>query len=663
MDILIEPDCYKVCRICMENCEEDFVCVYDEFEDNILMDVIAECARVEIRKDDVLPRNVCRNCAEYMIIAYHIIQKCRESDQTLRSIFKHEIDIHSRKDEEKIFSATDLQEEDLNPEEYEFLLSEAYDNMILNNVDDLIGEQVDELPSDFPDLGHVDDENIPPLLSNVKVEQPQVGNPQLDQQIVQAMEQPPVDAHETKRCCGCKQEFDTEIELANHSTTVHFHERGTVNDPTRPFRCHVCYKSFVTLQHLKEHQRIAVRRYFCRQCGKGKASNDFFSSSSLDQLNTGFMTQSNLENHHKCHYTSAETKKCCGCRSEFETEEELTAHSIVVHKPEQMADPRRPFECAVCYRRYPTRKSLVSHKRLNQQHRCGHCGEIFAKRIFLTIHERNYHPNAPKEEDPKRRCCGCYLEFPNMDELQLHASATHKLQRNQIADETKPFECDICCKRFISTFSLHHHQKKANQGRRYVCEVCGRSFNRAFDKANHATTHSNEMPFSCDICGRRFKNKLYLKNHHKLHTTGETKDYACPECGKCFRTKDLLKTHSITHSEERRFVCSLCSATFKRMQCLRIHLKIHNKEKPYGCTLCERRYTQSSDLKRHMLTHSTGDEARPYQCQYCLKRYPRKDYLKIHVRKQHLEKADITLIEEMAFELRDHGDDSDFLLI
>lgn len=226
-----------------------------------------------------------------MIIAYHIIQKCRESDQTLRSIFKHEIDIHSRKDEEKIFSATDLQEEDLNPEEYEFLLSEAYDNMILNNVDDLIGEQVDELPSDFPDLGHVDDENIPPLLSNVKVEQPQVGNPQLDQQLVQAMEQPPVDAHETKRCCGCKQEFDTEIELANHSTTVHFHERGTVNDPTRPFRCHVCYKSFVTLQHLKEHQRIAVRRYFCRQCGKGKASNDFFSSSSLDQLNTGNRAQ------------------------------------------------------------------------------------------------------------------------------------------------------------------------------------------------------------------------------------------------------------------------------------------------------------------------------------------------------------------------------------
>lgn len=48
MDILIEPDCYKVCRICMENCEEDFVCVYDEFEDNILMDVIAECARVEV---------------------------------------------------------------------------------------------------------------------------------------------------------------------------------------------------------------------------------------------------------------------------------------------------------------------------------------------------------------------------------------------------------------------------------------------------------------------------------------------------------------------------------------------------------------------------------------------------------------------------------------
>ncbi|XP_065080127.1 oocyte zinc finger protein XlCOF6-like isoform X2 [Ochlerotatus camptorhynchus] len=643
MDILIEPDCFKACRICMENCEDDFVCVYDEFEDNILMDVITECARVEIRKDDALPRNACRNCAEYMIIAYHIIQKCRDSDHTLRSIFKHEIELRSRKDEEKIFSATDLHEEDLNPEEYEFLLSEAYDNMILDNVEDLIAEQADDLPSDFPDLGQVD-ENTPPLESNVKLEQTQVANAS-DRQLQVQVEQPPVEAPERKRCCGCKKEFDNEAELKTHGNSVHFNERGNFIDPTRPFQCQICFKSFVTLQHMKEHQRISVRRFFCRQCGKG------------------FMTQVNLENHHKCHYTSAETKKCCGCRREFQTEEALAVHSLQAHKPEQLFDPRRPFECAICYRRYPTRKSLVSHKRLNQQHQCVHCGEIFAKRLFLTIHERTFHADVPKEEDPKRRCCGCYLEFPNMEQLQQHASTTHKLQRNQIADETKPFECDICCKRFISKYSLHHHQKKANQGRRYVCEVCGRSFNRAFDKANHATTHSTEMPFACDICGRRFKNRLYLKNHLKLHASGETKEFVCPECGKCFRTKDLLKTHSITHSEERRFVCSLCSATFKRMQCLRIHLKIHNKEKPYGCTLCDRRYTQSSDLKRHMLTHSTGDEARPYQCEYCLKRYPRKDYLKIHVRKQHLEKADLTLIEEMAFELGDNGDDSDFLLI
>lgn len=61
MDILIEPDCYKVCRICMENCEEDFVCVYDEFEDNILMDVIAECARVEVGYVPFGPRGAIFN--------------------------------------------------------------------------------------------------------------------------------------------------------------------------------------------------------------------------------------------------------------------------------------------------------------------------------------------------------------------------------------------------------------------------------------------------------------------------------------------------------------------------------------------------------------------------------------------------------------------------
>ncbi|XP_058447831.1 gastrula zinc finger protein XlCGF26.1-like isoform X2 [Malaya genurostris] len=643
MDILIEPDCYKVCRICMESCEEDFVCVYDEFEDNILMDVITECARVEIRKDDALPRNACRNCAEYMIIAYHIIQKCRDSDQTLRSIFKHEIDLRSRKDE-SIFGATDIHETDINPAEYAFLLSDTYDKIMLEEVKGLItadtnGDLVDEFPCEerYPNI--LNSEHIAHAVSSLENSSP-VETQHADYTETEENRPPEPNQHEisaTKKCCGCKKLFETEVDLKNHCDTIHLGDPSNASDLAKPFKCQVCYKPFSNQQLLKEHQRNVIRKYFCRQCGKG------------------FMTQTNLENHIKSHVSSRETRRCCGCRKDFNNDVELVLHSNDVHKPEQTFDPTKPFECNICYRRYPTRKSLVSHKRMIQQHQCSHCGEFFMKKLFLALHEKSCHP-VESEDDQKKRCCGCRLEFPNQNALIEHAIAVHRIGEPIPVDDSKPFECKICSKRFPSKLTLRQHQKKISQEKRYTCDICGRSFNRAHDKATHETTHSNEMPFSCHICSRRFKNKLYLKNHFKLHATSNSRNFSCHECGKCFRTKDLLKTHAISHSEERKYACQYCSATFKRAQCLKIHIKVHTREKAFACNICSKRYVQSSDLKRHMLTHNPGESGKPFQCEYCLKRYPRKDYLKVHIRKQHLEKVDAILIEDIALEFRGDSD-------
>lgn len=651
MDILIEPDCYKVCRICMENCEEDFVCIYDEFEDNILCDVITECARVEIRKDDALPRNACRNCAEYMIIAYHIIQKCRDSDGTLRSIFKHEIDLRSREDEARRgFCAEELHPEDINPAEYEFLLSEAYNNMMLENVEQLIGGGSDEVQEEVLRVEDQYQESYGEGQGGVQeVEYPELADIQENSR-PEELEQPSLgEIQGTKKCCGCKKEFATEADLQNHSDLIHLNE--SINTPDtanklKPFMCTVCYKSFSNQHLLKKHQRNVIRKFFCRQCGRG------------------FMTQANLDTHLKCHVTSSpEMKKCCGCRKDFENETDLLIHSTEVHKPDQTDNPDKPFECEICFRRYPTRKSLVSHRRMIQQHQCGHCGEIFAKKLFLTAHEQTCLQNKPEVEG-RKRCCGCRLEFNSSKELQDHALTVHKASANQkdeADDDKKPFECEICFKRFTSKLNLAQHQKNATQDRKYSCDICGRTFHRAHDKANHETTHSSDFPYECQLCSRRFKNKLYLKNHYKLHATSDSREFVCHECGKCFRTKDLLKTHSVTHSEQRKYACTICPATFKRLQCLKIHTKVHTQEKAFVCPHCDKRYIQSSDLKRHLLTHNPGESGKPFQCEYCLRRYPRKDYLKVHIRKQHLEKADMILIEDMALELQ--GDEEDFLPI
>lgn len=683
MDILIEPDCYKVCRICMESCEDDCVCVHDEFEDVLLSEVIKECARVEIRKNDALPRNACRNCAEYMIIAYHIIQKCRDSDVTLRSIFKHELNLHREEKKADITpSVVGLRAEDMDPSGYEFLLANGYDDMMLDDERMLLenanancefappsdkkSDDNDGNAETFADETTIQQQLLPSMRPTQhqqlyqQREEESEGQEALNvEQIKQVLSSEDValileygekalalsmgkntdtvhessetneedisftDTERQKKCCGCRKLFDSEQSLQEHSQAVH---RPLASSPTRcaaddgnSLRCMVCFKRFSSKQLLKEHQRTVNRKYACPQCGKR------------------FMTQANLDIHSKCH-KNKETYKCCGCRIDFEQELDLLVHSQDVHRPERTVDAQKPFECDTCYRRYPTRKSLATHKRQIRQFQCQLCGAMFMKQLFLKLHLERAHQQ--EAVATRRRCCGgCKEDFENAAALREHSERVHKPTTDSGTDDGKPFECNVCRKRFSSVFFLLQHQQKVWRQKCYPCNICGRTFGRAHDLSNHETTHSSEMPFECSVCGRRFKNKLYLKNHLKLHTSN-TKDQVCVECGKGFRTKDLLKTHLISHSQERKYACTACPATFKRLQCLKIHTRVHTREKAFVCTVCQKRYVQSSDLKRHMRTHNPGDEGKPFQCEYCLRRYPRKDYLKVHIRKQHLEKLE-----------------------
>uniref|UniRef100_A0A182SI39 Zinc finger protein 865 n=1 Tax=Anopheles maculatus TaxID=74869 RepID=A0A182SI39_9DIPT len=617
-----------------------------------------------------------------MIIAYHIIQKCRDSDVTLRSIFKHELNLHREEKKAETSSVAELRAEDMDPSGYEFLLANGYDDMMLHDERMLLenaNTNCDFTPSSdkktdddnaFADETAIQQQLLPSMQTPQHQQDYQQGEEAAEEQsalnaehlkqvltnedvalileygekaLALSMVKNTDTVHESsetneedvsftdlerqKKCCGCRKLFDSDQSLREHSQTVH---RPIASSPTRcasddanPLRCLVCFKSFSSKQLLKEHQRTVNRKYACPQCGKR------------------FMTQANLDIHSKCH-KNKETYKCCGCRIDFEQELDLLVHSQEVHRPERTIDAQKPFECDTCYRRYPTRKSLATHKRQIRQFQCQLCGAMFMKQLFLKLHHERAHQQQAVEN--RRRCCGgCKEDFENAAALREHSERVHKPTTDGSTgsgtDDGKPFECNVCRKRFASVFFLLQHQQKVWRQKCYPCTICGRTFGRAHDLSNHETTHSNEMPFECSVCGRRFKNKLYLKNHLKLHTSN-AKDQVCVECGKGFRTKDLLKTHLISHSQERKYACTACPATFKRLQCLKIHTRVHTREKAFVCTICQKRYVQSSDLKRHMRTHNPGDEGKPFQCEHCLRRYPRKDYLKVHIRKQHLEKLE-----------------------
>ena len=53
--------------------------------------------------------------------------------------------------------------------------------------------------------------------------------------------------------------------------------------------------------------------------------------------------------------------------------------------------------------------------------------------------------------------------------------------------------------------------------------------------------HTNEKPYECDVCEKRFSRADSLKSHMRIHTN--EKPYECDVCEKRFRCSSNLKVH------------------------------------------------------------------------------------------------------------------------
>ncbi|XP_042895813.2 oocyte zinc finger protein XlCOF6.1 [Parasteatoda tepidariorum] len=70
----------------------------------------------------------------------------------------------------------------------------------------------------------------------------------------------------------------------------------------------------------------------------------------------------------------------------------------------------------------------------------------------------------------------------------------------------KPFQCDICSRRFVQKGFSKKDQK-------YQCHFCSYSTAYKTDMTRHGRTHTGEKPFLCKICLRRFSQKVHLMRH------------------------------------------------------------------------------------------------------------------------------------------------------
>ncbi|XP_062549065.1 zinc finger protein 70-like [Armigeres subalbatus] len=383
-------------------------------------------------------------------------------------------------------------------------------------------------------------------------------------------------------CCACRTDFETTEAFTDHISKVHEPDR-TSDDSKKPYQCDICFKRYFKKTSLNRHKRMGA----------------------IGSKIGALMNEEDPTDH-----------RCCGCRKDFASADDLKEHSSLEHINERVVDDLRPYECDICFKRYSKKASLSRHFR----------ERLVEKRPRLL---RRLASN---------QCCGCHQKFSSEEQLNRHSKQIHEPDRREDINGVRPFECGICFSRYFSQEAFNRHRTYICMDQLYKCqhEKCDKSFVKRIMLRFHERKFHNGIqsdvigPYQCSLCGKTFMQPSSLTNHEKTHT--ENKRFECTVCRKTFFSKGNLQTHLKLHGNpyqerEPRYECPVCRCRFKTPNYLEVHSRIHTGEKPYQCRHCSKHFAHASGYKRHLLTHSS---LKPFVCQFCDRGFSNRPNMLIH---------------------------------
>ena len=247
-----------------------------------------------------------------------------------------------------------------------------------------------------------------------------------------------------------------------------------------------------------------------------------------------------------------------------------------------------------------------------------------------------------RNEDPYvHRCCICRTDFQNQETLENHSLDTHISEKSN--ETSRPFECQICFKRYFTKSSLKRHRREIQKITGTRCCGCKKEFHKRAALMEHSTLvhlpkndileDKHPLKYVCDVCHMRFATEMALSHHKTRVYLGKT--YHCLKCEKSFMRKATLMAHEKRVHEKSMgtLLCSVCGTGFFDQSTLTNHEKTHVKEKPYECQACMRTFASRTYLQTHMKIHTDPSENIP--CPVCEKIFRSSDLLRIHVNNTH----------------------------
>jgi Drought induced 19 protein (Di19), zinc-binding len=229
------------------------------------------------------------------------------------------------------------------------------------------------------------------------------------------------------QCEGCKQRF-------SRHQTYYLHIKA---NPLL-FNCTECELGFHTVRALDKHlEKTHKKVYTCPICQ--------LPLHLLLTYDTHMWKQHGVRTKPRCRY----------CGKEFESTEQLAAHSQSEHKP--LKD--KNVVCEVCGKKYDTQYKLAQHirnthrKTTGQLFPCPQCPKQYKGKIALNFHIKRVHLNERPADSKLYPCTKCSLTF-----LKRQFLEGHMLCHNT---ENRPFfQCMQCGIAYTRRQKLEVHKNK-----------------------------------------------------------------------------------------------------------------------------------------------------------------------------------------------------------
>lgn len=428
-------------------------------------------------------------------------------------------------------------------------------------------------------------------------------------------------------CATCDRSYAKRSDLKSHSV---------IHSSLRPFKCSLCPKEFVRSTNFQKHLKghTGPKPYSCNECPKV------------------FKTKGDLHRHEIIH-TGQKPFSCSVCNISFNRKDKLTRHErlhtsekVLAHalyvKPDDILKSAmayngeaEPVQEVATDLSMPSKKESIEEQLESMEYNDDESTmdtesdnplQICEDPVDEGVSEGQGSDRADTDNDKQSGVESMVISLdpfqmermdtsvkeselpPNFSMSSIKAefekgeySPNENVVEESVQENTKPYACEFCPKKFADKSYMKTHQLTHLGIRPHACSYCGKGFFRRRELLRHEAVHTGIKPFNCKTCNKAFARSDKLMRHERTH--GEPKSFSCSQCPAVFSRKDELSRHGMCHTGERPHCCTQCFKSFFSRAELTRHEKTHAGLKPFKCDYCDQSFHRRDKLNRHVRTH------------------------------------------------------------